>query len=179
MKERLPPPKLLDTDGNTVTTHDNYTGDVPYPYHVQYKDESTPLYEPIKLDDHFLPKFALPYGVTPFVHLMCMLSLPNKLIDTIAQRSTMYARSRTLLPIMIPVDENKPNGELKKNPSYLSTSKFNPITRQDILYFLACYYYMGYCKLPARHDYWKKKQQNSCLPSVSYTHLTLPTNDLV
>jgi hypothetical protein len=24
---------------------------------------------------------------------------------------------------------------------------------------------MGYCKLPARHDYWKKKQQNSCLPS--------------
>ena len=29
LEERLPPPKLLDTDGNTVITNDNYTGDVP------------------------------------------------------------------------------------------------------------------------------------------------------
>ena len=86
LKERLPPPKLLDTDGNTVTTHDNYTGDEPYPYYVQYKDESTPLYEPIKLDNHFVPQFTLPYGAVPSVHLMCMLSLPNKEIDTIAKR---------------------------------------------------------------------------------------------
>ena len=165
LAERLPPPKLLNNNGNTVITNDNYTRDEPYPYHVQYKDESTPLYEPIKLDNHFVPKFALPYGTIPLVNLMSMLSLPNKLIDTIAQRSTMYARSRSHLPIMIPVNENKPQGELKKNPSYLSTSKFKPITRQDILYFLACYYYMGYCRLPARRDYWRRQVPNSCVPS--------------
>ena len=104
LEERLPPPKLLDIDGNTVITNDNYTGDEPYPYHVQYGDGSKPLYEPIKLDDHFLPKFTLPYGSIPSVHLMCMLSLPDELIDTIAKRSTAYAKKRTHLPIMIPVD---------------------------------------------------------------------------
>ena len=92
LAERLPPPKLLDIDGNTVITNDNYTGDKPYPYHVQYKDGSTPLYEPIKLNNHFVPQFTLPYGSVPSVHLMCMLSLPNKEIDTIAQRSTKYAK---------------------------------------------------------------------------------------
>ena len=86
LDERLPPPKLLNNDGDTVITNDNYTGDEPYPYHVQYKDGSTPSYEPIKLDKHFLPQFTLPYGAVPSVHLMCMLSLPNKEIDTIAKR---------------------------------------------------------------------------------------------
>ena len=55
LAERLFPPKLLDTDGNTVRINNNYTGDEPYPYHVKYKDESTPLYEPIKLNNHFIP----------------------------------------------------------------------------------------------------------------------------
>ena len=44
-------------------------------------------------------------------------------------------------------------------------SKFCDITRRDILYFFACYYYMGYYRLPAKRDYWKQRQQNSCLPS--------------
>ena len=80
------------------------------------------------MDKHFLPQFTLPYDVTPSVDLMCKLSLPNKLIDTIANRSTKYAKARTRLPIEIPVDENQPNGELKKNPSYLDGKKFKPIT---------------------------------------------------
>ena len=101
LKERLPPPKLLDTDGNTVTTHDNYNGNVPYPYHVQYGDGLKPLYEPIKLDNHFVPQFTLPYGTVPSVHLMCMLSLPNKQIDTIAKRSTNDKLLKGIISIRI------------------------------------------------------------------------------
>ena len=63
------------------------------------------------------------------------------------------------------VNKKKPEGEMKKNSSYLLPSKFKPIiTGQDILYFLACYYYMGYCRLPARSDYWRRKTPTSCLP---------------
>ena len=123
------------------------------------------MYELSKLDNHFLPQFKIPYNVIPFVDLMCKLSLPNKLIDTIANQSTIYAKGRTRLPIEIPVNEKKSDWEMKKNLSYLLPSKFKPITGQDILYFLACYYYMGYCRLPARSDYWRRKTPTSCLPS--------------
>jgi hypothetical protein len=78
LKERLPPSKLLDADDNTVTTNNNYTSDEPYPYRVQYKNGSTPSYEPIKLNNHFLPQFKLPYDSIPLVDLMCKLSLPSQ-----------------------------------------------------------------------------------------------------
>ena len=89
-----PPTKTIGyrCNGNTVTTNDNYTGDEPYPYHLQYKDESQPFYELIKLDNHFLPQFKIPYDVIPSVDLVCKLSLPNKLINTIANQSTKCAK---------------------------------------------------------------------------------------
>lgn len=67
MAERLPPPKLLDEDDNTVLINDNYTGNQSYPYHVQYTDKLKPLYEPTKLGNHFLPKFKLPYDSVPSI----------------------------------------------------------------------------------------------------------------
>ena len=71
------------------------------------------MYELIKLDDHFLPQFKIPYDVIPSVDLMCKLSLPNKLIDTIVNQSTIYAKGRTRLQIEIPVNEKKSDGEMK------------------------------------------------------------------
>ena len=44
-------------------------------------------------------------------------------------------------------------------------NKYQDISRQDILFFFASYYYMGYCRLPARQDYWVQRQPNSCLPA--------------
>ena len=38
------------------------------------------------------------------------------------------------------------------------------ITESDILYFFAAYYYMGYCCLPAKVDYWKVPNVGSCVP---------------
>ena len=83
-------------------------------------------------------KCELPHDTAMSVDLMSNLSLPNKLIDDIANRSTKYARGPT---------------------------KVKLITRQDMIYFLACYYYMGYCRLLARSDYWKQQLPNSCLLS--------------
>ena len=54
---------------------------------------------------------------------------------------------------------------IKKNPCYMQPKNFQTLARRNILYFFACYYYMGYCCLPAKRDYWKQRQQNSCLSS--------------
>ena len=156
----LPTPKLHDADGDTIDTHGNYTPQRPYSYEVQYKDGSQPTYTPFVLKDHFLPKFRLPTGVIPSVAAMCDLSLPDSIIDGIVTRSNMYAMARTKLEENILVD-----GVLKRNPRWMLQYNYRDITRQDILFFFACYYYMGYCRLPARRDYWVERQPNSCLPS--------------
>ena len=144
-KTALPTPKLHDADGDTISTHGNYTPQRPYSYEVQYKDKSKPTYTPFVLKDHFLPKFRLPTGVIPSVAAMCNLSLPDSIIDGIVTRSNMYAMARTKLEESILVD-----GVMKRNPRWMHPSKYRDITRQDILFFFACYYYMGYCRLPAK-----------------------------
>ena len=127
---------------NTVTTNNNYTSDEPYPYRVQYKNGSTPSYKPIKLDNNFFPQFKLPYDSIPLVDLMCKLSLPS-------QTNRCYCTS--INQICIKADASSSNNDscrqeepteekMKKNMSYLLPSKFKPIIRQDVLYFLACYY---------------------------------------
>ena len=156
----VPKPKLHNADDETVATHGNYSPKVPYSYEVQYKDGSRPTYTPFVLKDQFRPKFKLPFGVNPTVDAMCKLSLPDSIIDGIVLRSNTYALARTKLEQFELVE-----GVIKKNPRWMHPSKYRDITRQDILYFFACYYYMGYCRLPARRDYWVQRKDHSCLPS--------------
>ena len=91
---------------------------------------------------------------------MCKLCLPDSIIDGIVIRSNTYALARTKLDETILVD-----GVMKKNPRWIHLNKYQDISRQDILFFFACYYYMGYCRLPARREYWVQCQSNSNLPS--------------
>ena len=84
-KEPLPPPKLKDTEDNTIITHGNYCSHQPYAYQVQYYDKPQPKYVPFDLTDKFLPKFKLPHGVVPSIDAICNLSLPNSLIDGIVE----------------------------------------------------------------------------------------------
>ena len=155
-----PKPKLHNADDETVATHGNYSPKVPYLYRVQYKDGSRPACTPFVLKDQFRPKFKLPFGVNPTVDAMCKLLLPDSIIDGIVLRSNTYALARTKLEQFELV-----NGVVKKNPRWMHLSKYWDINRQDILYFFACYYYMGYCRLPARQDYWVQCKDHSCLPS--------------
>ena len=160
-KEPLPPPKLKNADDDTVVTHGDYSCYTPYAYQVQsYNNKPQAEYTPFDLTDQFLPKFKLPYGVVPSVDAICLLSLPDLLIDGIVEWSNVYAMAQTNVSPTI-VEEDK----IKKNPCYMHPSKFRTLTRQDILYFFASYYYFGYCRLPAKQDYWAQHQRNSCLPS--------------
>ena len=145
----LPTPKLHNANEETVVTHGNYSPKQPYSYKVQYNDGSHLKYTPFVLEDQFRPKFQLPPGVTPSVAAMCTLSLPDSIIDGIVHRSNNYALVRTKMEQFELV-----NGAFKKNPRWMHPTKYRDITRQDILFFFACYYYMGYYRLPARQDYW-------------------------
>ena len=51
---------LQNGDGESVTTHDNYTPRQPYTYKVKHTNGDNPVYEPFKLKDLFGPKFKLP-----------------------------------------------------------------------------------------------------------------------
>ena len=85
----------------------------------------------------------------PSVDAICLLSLPNSLVYGIVEQSNVYTIARTNVSPMI-VEEDK----IKKNPCYMHPKNYQTLTRQDILYFFACYYYMGYCRLPAKRDYY-------------------------
>ena len=159
-KTAVPPPKLHNANGNTAVTHGNYTPQRLYSYEVQYNNESQPKYTPFVLKDQFRPKFRFPTGVTPSIAAMCKLSLPDSIIDDIVIRSNTYALACTTLEEKILVD-----GVMKRNSRWMHQNKYRDITQQDILYFFACYYYMGYCRLPARQDYWVQRQPNSYLPA--------------
>ena len=91
---------------------------------------------------------------------MCNLALPYSIIDGILIHSNTYAMSRTKLDGTILVD-----GVTKRNPIWMHPNKWRNINPQDILSFFACYYYMGYCRLPARQDCWVQRQPHSCLPA--------------
>ena len=91
---------------------------------------------------------------------MCNLSLPDSIIDGIVIQSNTYAKAGTILEATILV-----NGVMNRNPRWMHSYKYREISRQHILFFFACYYYMGYCRLPARRDYWVQRHPNSCLPA--------------
>ena len=91
---------------------------------------------------------------------MCKLSLPDSIIDGIVIQSNIYALVYTKLDETILVD-----GVMKKNPKWMHPNKYQDISQQDILFFFACYYYMEYCRLPARQDYWVQRQPISYIPA--------------
>ena len=93
----LQPPKLRNTDDNTIVTHGNYTPQQPYAYKVQYYNKSQLKYTPFVFKDKFLPKFRLPVCVTPSVDAVCNLSLPDPIIDGIVHLSNTYALACTKL----------------------------------------------------------------------------------
>ena len=147
-KTALPTLKLRNANDNTIVTYGNYIPQQLYSYKVQYNDESQQKYTPFVLEDQFLPRFRLPTGVTSSVDAMCMLYLPDSIIGGIVHQSNMYSLARTKLEKTILVDS-----VVKKNPRWMHPRKCWDINRQDILFFFAFYYYMGYCRLPARRDY--------------------------
>ena len=52
-----------------------------------------------------------------------------------------------------------------KKQYWMHPKKYRDTSQQDILFFFACYYYMGYCRLPVRQDYRVQRKPNSCLPA--------------
>ena len=159
-KTALPTPKLHDANGNIIVTHGNYTPQRPYLDELQYKDDPHPTYTLFVLKDEIQPKFQLPPGVTPSVAAMCNLALPDSIVDGIVIRSNTYAMARTKLDETILV-----NGDMERNPRGMHPNKYRNINQQDIFFFFPCYYCMGYCRLPARQDYWVQRQLHSCLPA--------------
>ena len=89
------------------------------------------------------------------VDAICNLSLANISLDNVVDWLNLYTIARTELSPTIVVED-----KIKKNLCYMYPSKFRIITRQDILYFFASYYYMGYYRLPAKQDYWAQRQRN-------------------
>ena len=98
--------------------------------------------------------------MNPTVDSMCKISLPDSIIDSIILQSNTYALACIKLKECELAD-----GALKKNRHWMQPAKYRDITRHDILYSFACYYYMGYCRLPARRDCLVQRKDHSCLPS--------------
>lgn len=51
------------------------------------------------------------------------------------------------------------------NNDWMDPNKLEPIKGHELLYFFACYYYMGYTKLPSKTDYWVRPGTFKCIPS--------------
>jgi hypothetical protein len=134
-----------NSDENSVFSHGNYSPAKPYVYEVEYHDQDEndrEEYIPIPLprEKRHDPKFSLPHGVSPSIDSISHLALPDTPIDKVVEYSNMYARNR------------------------LPDHKYKQITKDEILIFFAIYYYMGYCKMPARKDYWKETDPESIIP---------------
>ena len=77
--------------------------------------------------------------------------LPDDLIDEIVHRTNRYSKWRMGVDKTITDPKTK---EKVKNPQYLRKDLHRKVTREDILLFFATYFYMGYCQLPAKSNYW-------------------------
>jgi hypothetical protein len=134
------------SNGNdSVFSHGNYLPAEPYVYEVEYHDQDENDFEeymPIPLPQELRhdPKFSLPHGVNPLIDTISHLALPDSLIEKIVKYSNVDARSQ------------------------LPDDKYKQIKKGEFLIFFAIYYYMGYCKMPARQDYWKETDPDSIVP---------------
>ena len=77
--------------------------------------------------------------------------LPDDLINEIVHCTNGYSNWRMGVDKTITDPATK---EKVKNPQYLRKDLHRKVTREDILLFFATYFYMGYCQLPAKSDYW-------------------------
>ena len=94
-----------------------------------------PLYTPLDnlsgLENPFEASFRLPNGLEPSPNRLSELFLSDSLIREIVFASNQYARK--ILP----------------------RSQVEVVTEEEILRFLAVYYYMGVVTLPSKDDYWR------------------------
>ena len=154
-----------EVSASSQFTHGNYTGYQPYFYELAYNDNKERKYKPFDIDEdyRFGPDYQLPRGIEPTIPSLSELILPDHLIDTILKQSNKYAHQQTRLPPEIP-DPKDPKGLPIPNPLYLDPEKEKAITESELLYFFACYYYMGFTKLPSKTDYWTRPGTYKCTP---------------
>lgn len=119
-----------------MAANGEYTPLTPFITSLSYSDGRAVEYEPMEIptERRHGPLFALPEGVEPTVQNLSLTFLPDKIISKIAKSTNAYAASRN-----------------KDTPNKLE----EPVTAQEVLKFLAIYYYMGLVRLPARRDYWR------------------------
>ena len=88
-----------------------------------------------KISD-FDPSFELPQGANASAAVLLQLFLPDHLLDKWVQCTNDYANS------ILPVGRRK------------------PVTKSEILKFLATISYMGICRFPSKEDYWPGDKSN-------------------
>ena len=135
-----------------------YSPKTPKLFEVKYRDDEEDYeYHPIPIEEEyeFFPKFEMPPGanLVPNIETMCELAYPDHFLKEVCKRSNAYAIAQTKLDPRIPVDKDKPDGQTKPNPNYLRADKVKPIDPYEMLLFFATIHYMGYCKLPSKHNY--------------------------
>jgi Transposase IS4 len=114
-----------------MAANTEYSPLTPFITRLSYRDGKSVMYEPMGIppERRHGPLFALPEGIELSVQNLCETFLPDWVVSRIAKSTNAYAASRNRL------------GE--------------PVTEEEILKFLASFYYMGLVRLPARRDYWK------------------------
>lgn len=130
----------------------NYTPDKPFIQTINYRNGRSVVYEPMELfpegTDPFEPVFRLPNGVQPTPQALSELWLPDRLIKKIVTASNAYARK--LLP----------------------RNQVVAVTEEEILRFLAVYYYMGVVRLPSKEDYFRQEPDfwpvHAAIANLSY-----------
>ena len=113
-----------------------YTSSKPFVVPVTYDEGATPVFKP-KKPKHHAAKFQLPPPRPD----------SNNVDAVIMALSRVYLPDRYLLKI------------LRDTLIYIVKRKLNPrdvykLVPRDILHFFVIIYYMGYCKLPSKQDYW-------------------------
>ena len=117
--------------GSTTDSEDDYDPLTPYVFDIEYDVGEQPVFHPVLPKDHttFGPSFQLPHGVDATPGALFELFLPDQLLDGWVASTNLYSRAR------------------------LARDRVNPVTRPELLRFLAIIYYMGVVRLPSKADY--------------------------
>ncbi|CAJ1938795.1 unnamed protein product [Cylindrotheca closterium] len=125
-----------------------YSCDTPFVTELNYQNGTTQPYDKmsIEMEERHKPRFGgLEAGMIVTPVLMTELFLPNNLLQDIIGHTNSYARAR------------------------LPPSKVKDVTLEELLRFLAIYYYMGLVVLPSKSDYWRRHKLN-IWPTHPVTH---------
>ena len=121
---------------NVPAVAPEYTSNKPFVVPVTYDEGATPVFKPTK-PKHHADKFQLPpprpdyNNVDAVIMALSRVYLPDTYLIKIFRDTLLYIFRRELHP--------------------RDVYKLVP---RDILYFFVIIYYMGFCKLPSKQDYW-------------------------